>query len=100
VSDATDLYVQADRCFHLASGAVGPRLSDELERWDALLRKRRDTSKDAGVLDAMRRVPRHAFVPASQRELAYTNRPLPIGYGQTISQPYIVALMTDLLRLP
>ena len=47
----------------------------------------------------MRRVPRHAFVPASQRELAYTNRPLPIGYGQTISQPYIVALMTDLLRL-
>src|SRR5262249_1678984 len=57
------------------------------------------TTLDAGVLEAMRRVPRHAFVPASQRELAYTNRPLPIGYGQTISQPYIVALMTDLLRL-
>jgi len=55
---------------------------------------------DVGVLDTMRRVPRHAFVPASQRELAYTNRPLPIGYGQTISQPYIVALMTNLLRLP
>src|SRR5215469_6509546 len=53
----------------------------------------------AGVLEAMRRVPRHAFVPASQRELAYANRPLPIGYGQTVSQPYIVALMTDLLRL-
>ena len=53
----------------------------------------------AGVLEAMRRVPRHAFVPAGQRELAYANRPLPIGYGQTISQPYIVALMTDLLRL-
>src|SRR5215471_14483646 len=58
------------------------------------------TTLDAGVLEAMRRVPRHAFVPAAQRELAYTNRPLPIGYGQTISQPYIVALMTDLLRLP
>jgi protein-L-isoaspartate(D-aspartate) O-methyltransferase len=58
------------------------------------------TTLDAGVLDAMRRVPRHAFVSVSQRELAYTNRPLPIGYGQTISQPYIVALMTDLLRLP
>jgi protein-L-isoaspartate(D-aspartate) O-methyltransferase len=57
------------------------------------------TTLDAGVLEAMRRVPRHAFVPAAQRELAYTNRPLPIGYGQTISQPYIVALMTDLLRV-
>jgi protein-L-isoaspartate(D-aspartate) O-methyltransferase len=57
------------------------------------------TTLDAGVLEAMRRAPRHAFVPAAQRELAYTNRPLPIGYGQTISQPYIVALMTDLLRL-
>ena len=57
------------------------------------------TTLDAGVLEAMRRVPRHAFVPASQRELAYANRPLPIGYGQTVSQPYIVALMTDLLRL-
>ena len=57
------------------------------------------TTLDAGVLEAMRRVPRHAFVPAAQRELAYANRPLPIGFGQTISQPYIVALMTDLLRL-
>jgi len=48
------------------------------------------------VLEAMRRVPRHAFVPPSQRDFAYENRPLPIGYGQTISQPYIVALMTEL----
>ena len=55
---------------------------------------------DARVLDAMRRVPRHAFVPADLVDLAYEDRPLPIGYGQTISQPYIVALMTDLLRLP
>ena len=55
---------------------------------------------DTAVLEAMRRVPRHAFVPIAQRPLAYDNRPLPIGYGQTISQPYIVALMTDLLRLP
>ena len=52
------------------------------------------------VLDAMRRVPRHAFVPADLEDQAYEDRPLPIGYGQTISQPYIVALMTDLLRLP
>ena len=57
------------------------------------------TTLDTGVLEAMRRVSRHAFVPAAQRDLAYANRPLPIGYGQTISQPYIVALMTDLLRL-
>jgi len=57
------------------------------------------TTLDTAVLDAMRRVPRHAFVPTAQRNLAYANRPLPIGYGQTISQPYIVALMTDLLRL-
>src|SRR5260370_37052846 len=58
------------------------------------------TTLDAGVLEAMRRVPRHDFVPANLRELAYDDRPLPIGYGQTISEPYIVALMTDLLRLP
>jgi protein-L-isoaspartate(D-aspartate) O-methyltransferase len=58
------------------------------------------TTLDAGVLEAMRRVPRHDFVPANLRELAYDDRPLPIGYGQTYFQPYIVALMTDLLRLP
>ena len=51
---------------------------------------------DGRVLDAIRRVPRHAFVPPSQAAFAYENRPLPIGYGQTISQPYIVALMTQL----
>ena len=49
------------------------------------------------VMEAMGRVPRHLFVPPELEELAYENRPLPIGYGQTISQPYIVALMTDLL---
>ena len=58
------------------------------------------TTLDASVLEVMRRVPRHAFVPVDLRGLAYDDRPLPIGYGQTISQPYIVALMTDLLRLP
>lgn len=50
------------------------------------------------VLDAMARVPRHRFVPESQRRHAYEDRPLPIGHGQTISQPYVVALMTSLLR--
>ncbi len=56
-----------------------------------------DTLSEA-VLGALRRVPRHAFVPADQRARAYANRPLPIGHGQTISQPYIVAAMTELLR--
>jgi protein-L-isoaspartate(D-aspartate) O-methyltransferase len=52
---------------------------------------------DPRVLQAMRSVPRHEFVTPSLRSQAYLNRPLPIGYGQTISQPYIVAVMTDLL---
>ena len=48
------------------------------------------------VLDALRAVPRHRFVPAGLVDAAYDNRPLPIGHGQTISQPFIVALMTEL----
>jgi len=51
------------------------------------------------VMAAMRKVPRHRFVPFLQEIFAYDNRPLPIGEGQTISQPYIVALMTDFLDL-
>ena len=54
---------------------------------------------DDRVMAALDRVPRHEFVPESERTYAYQNRPLPIGYGQTISQPYIVALMTDLLAV-
>lgn len=50
------------------------------------------------VLDAMQTIPRHEFVPQALRGLAYHNGPLSIGHGQTISQPYIVALMTDLLE--
>jgi protein-L-isoaspartate(D-aspartate) O-methyltransferase len=54
---------------------------------------------DAEVLKAMRSVPRHLFVPEEEQDYAYGDHPLPIGYGQTISQPYIVALMTELLEL-
>ena len=54
---------------------------------------------DTAVLGAMRRVPRHRFVPLELRDLSYTDQPLPIGLDQTISQPYIVALMTELLDL-
>jgi protein-L-isoaspartate(D-aspartate) O-methyltransferase len=63
-------------CGHLGKAALSPR-----------------------VLDAMARVPRHEFVPIELREYAYVNRPLPIGFGKTISQPFIVAVMTDLLDL-
>lgn len=52
----------------------------------------------APVAAALQQVPRHAFVPPDQQPYAYHNRPLPIGHGQTISQPYIVALMTELAQ--
>jgi len=55
--------------------------------------------KDPRVLEAMRKIPRHLFVPSERQDEAYGDYPLPIGYGQTISQPYIVALMTELLKL-
>ena len=54
---------------------------------------------NAQVLAALRKVPRHEFVPADLTERAYDDSPLPIGYDQTISQPYIVALMTELAQL-
>ncbi|MDH5245167.1 MAG: protein-L-isoaspartate(D-aspartate) O-methyltransferase [Betaproteobacteria bacterium] len=56
-------------------------------------------SLDPRVIAVLGKVPRHRFVPANQQQAAYQNRPLPIGWGQTISQPYIVALMTDLMNL-
>lgn len=55
--------------------------------------------EDAAVLDALRQVPRHLFIPEYVRDQAYEDHPLPIGEGQTISQPYIVALMTQLADL-
>ena len=71
---------------------------------DAIARLTSQTSEstgvdriDAAVMAAIDRVPRHEFVPEDVQTAAYANRPLPIGHGQTISQPYIVALMTHLL---
>ncbi len=55
--------------------------------------------EDEAVIEAMRTVPRHEFVPDEYQSQAYANHPLPIGYGQTISQPYIVALMTEAAEL-
>ena len=54
--------------------------------------------KDSATLAALRKVPRHSFVPTDQVANAYEDRPLPIGYGQTISQPYIVAYMTEIIK--
>ena len=72
------------------------RIEDDVRATSAYIGKAR---LDDRVMAALARVPRHEFVPDSERAYAYQNRPLPIGYGQTISQPYIVALMTDLLAL-
>ena len=55
--------------------------------------------KDRKVLDVMRKIPRHEFVPENMKSYAYQDEPLPIGEGQTISQPYIVAYMTEVLAL-
>ena len=59
----------------------------------------RDPVKDPRVLAAMRTVPRHQFVEKTLQSVAYGDFPLPIGYGQTISQPYVVALMTEMLQI-
>ena len=59
----------------------------------------RTTITDPQVLKAMRTVPRHLFIPKKLRPYAYDDTPIPIGYGQTISQPYIVALMTQALEI-
>jgi protein-L-isoaspartate(D-aspartate) O-methyltransferase len=68
-----------------------------MEMVERQIRRRGVTDRD--VLNAMERVPRHEFVPAQYMSQAYADHPLPIGYGQTISQPYIVALMSELLAL-
>ena len=89
-------------------GGCGQRsgaADDEDPRWErvrAAMVERQIAARgvrDARVLEAMRRVPRHRFVPAAERDASYEDRPLRIGAGQTISQPYIVALMTEACQL-
>lgn len=70
----------------------------ERER-EKLIEHLREEISDEMVLNVMARVPRELFVPSSSRHLAYEDRPLPIGEGQTISQPFIIALMTQALEL-
>ena len=79
-----------------ASSAEEQRFRAERAKMVAEQLAARDISNQR-VFDAMSRVPRHKFIPAQQRRLAYIDSPLPIGHGQTISQPYIVALMTQLV---
>jgi protein-L-isoaspartate(D-aspartate) O-methyltransferase len=92
------------RLFAVTTVACAPPASDE----GALARAREQMVaeqieargvKDAATLNAMRAVPRHLFVPPNQVGEAYDDHPLPIGNGQTISQPYIVGFMTEALRL-
>jgi len=78
------------------------RGDSDLEKLRELMVKRQIESRgvnDERVLKAMREVERHKFIPNQHITAAYEDHPLPIGYGQTISQPYIVALMTELCRL-
>ncbi len=89
-----------------ATAAATERADERAAMVDEITDMVRETSEfigrprlDARVLDTMRTVPRHVFVPEDEQARAYANRPLPIGFGQTISQPYIVALMTDLLEV-
>ena len=89
----------------VACGSSGTEPQAGPRDWDAERRQMVDEQlrprdiRSARVLDAMLMVPRHLFVPESQRTKAYSDAPLPIGYGQTISQPYIVALMTQALEV-
>ncbi|HHL40642.1 MAG TPA: protein-L-isoaspartate(D-aspartate) O-methyltransferase [Deltaproteobacteria bacterium] len=81
---------------------AGAQGADPYEKVRALMVERQIEArgiKDRRVLEAMATVPRHEFVPETYRDEAYADHPLPIGEGQTISQPYVVALMTELLDL-
>lgn len=79
---------------HAVPSETEPREQERLQMVSKQIEAR--GVRDARVLGAMREVPRHRFVPVSQRASAYDDRPLSIGHGQTISQPYIVALMSEL----
>lgn len=80
----------------LSSCAAEPEIPDA-QRHDLVAALDLRGIDDASVLAAMGKVPRHRFVSAKYADLAYTDQPLPIGYGQTISQPYVVAFMTEAL---
>jgi protein-L-isoaspartate(D-aspartate) O-methyltransferase len=76
-----------------------PRFEERQSERDHMVKTQMRDVKDEKVLEAMRNVPRHKFVPKYHQSSAYSDRPLSIGHGQTISQPYIVAYMTEALKL-
>jgi protein-L-isoaspartate(D-aspartate) O-methyltransferase len=71
---------------------------DDVQFYATVARDTGEAAFDEGVMQSLGTVKRHEFVPPDQKRFSYENRPLPIGHGQTISQPYIVALMTDLIE--
>jgi len=73
-------------------------MTEEVQLYAMLARDTEQATLNDDVMRSLATVERHEFVPQRERPFAYENRPLPIGYGQTISQPYIVALMTDLIE--
>ena len=87
---------QRDDAMAAARGAMVAEIVAEVEETESWLGK---AALAPGVIEAMARVPRHAFVPETYVRAAYDNRPLPIGQGQTISQPYMVAVMSDLAAI-
>jgi len=90
------------RVAHRSGGTASGRAEAEFaeRRREMVAEQIRDRGvRDPRVLEAMLRVPRHAFVPAEMASGAYADQPLPIGEGQTISQPYMVAAMTEALEL-
>jgi protein-L-isoaspartate(D-aspartate) O-methyltransferase len=91
-----DILIVLGSAIAAASPADDPYLSKRRTMVRAQIEAR--GVRDARVLEAMRRVPRHIFVPPAYRDEAYEDHPLPIGEGQTISQPYVVAVMTELLE--
>ena len=88
--------VQAEEDYTMARQAMVRLIEDDVKSTRFYLDKE---ILDEKVMQMMAKVPRHEFVPDRNKDYAYENRPLPIGHGQTISQPYIVAIMTDLLDL-
>jgi protein-L-isoaspartate(D-aspartate) O-methyltransferase len=88
------------------AGSQAPHLGSHKQMLDEIVQMVRETQRETGraalserVMAAMARVPRHRFVPPEEERRAYLNRPLPIGSGQTISQPFIVALMTEFMEI-
>lgn len=86
---------QTDALFEKARNKLVKEIKADVQQTSIYLDKE---ALNPRVMKAMATVPRHKFVPLMQRPFAYQNRPLPIGHGQTISQPYIVAIMTDLIK--